>query len=103
MDPNNAANQAARMWGAVFGAVLVGVLCGLIPLTLGQRRDRPAIGWVGFVLCVVSGFLLGLIGALPMAGLMSLVIVLVGPPAKKPRPVGRSPKIRTPTPQSYDL
>jgi hypothetical protein len=100
MDANEA--EAYRM-GAMFGAVFVGILCGLIPVAVARKRDRAGLGWVGFGLCVVSGYFLGLIGALPMAGLMSLVIVVAGPPKRKTRPTGSAPKPRTPTPQSYDL
>ena len=96
-------NSAAFRMGALFGAVFVGILCGLIPLFLGGKRERPGIGWTGFVLCVVSGCLLGLIGALPMAGLMSLVIVAAGPPPRKSKRASVGPKPRTPSPQPYDL
>jgi hypothetical protein len=93
------------MIGAIIGAVVVGLLCGLIPLALGRKRERLALGWVGFALCIPAGLLLGLIGALPMAGLMSLVIVMVGRPEKKPRHTGSgtAPKPRTPAPEPYDL
>jgi hypothetical protein len=79
------------------------MLCGLIPLALGRKRERVALGWVGFGLCIPAGFLLGLIGALPMAGLMSLVIMIVGSPKKKSNRAGSGLKPKTPAPQPYEL
>jgi hypothetical protein len=98
-------NSTAFMLGAIIGAVIVGILCGLVPLSLAQKRQRQALGWIGFVLCIAAGFLLGLLGALPMAGLIALIIVLVGAPPKMKakRDPGSVPRMRKPAPESYDL
>ncbi len=83
MGQNNPANQAGYWVGVIFGGLVVGMLCGALPLWLGRKRQRMGLGWLGFGLCAVSGIALGLIGAVPMAGLTSLMIVVVGPPATK--------------------
>jgi hypothetical protein len=99
VDPNSAAYKV----GVVFGAVFAGVICGLIPLAVGRSRERMGFGWTGFLLCIVAGFFVGLLGALPTAAVVSVVILVAGRPAKKPQgqSAGRPPKM--PTPQEYDL
>ncbi len=105
MNEPGTAFRAGYVVGKIFGAVVVGILCGLIPLSLGRKRGRPALGWVGFAACVLAGLFLGLIGALPMAGVMSLVIVIAGPASSKSASVstGAGLKTRTPAPEPYDL
>jgi hypothetical protein len=101
------ANQPSYLIGSLIGAAIVGILCGCIPLKLAQTRERVGLGWLGFGLTFVAGFLFGLIGALPMAGVMSLLIVIVGSPAKKSKSkraaTAAGYKPRTPPPEAYDL
>ena len=96
-------NTTAYMVGAIFGAVFVGILCGLLPLAVGRKRERLGLGWVGLGLCVGSGFALGLFGAVPMAGLWSLVILVAGPPKRRPTHVDSGLTSGASTPQPYDL
>jgi hypothetical protein len=103
VDPNNAAHATGYAVGVIFGAIFIGILCGLIPLKVCQQRGRSGLGWLGFGLCLVSGFLFGLLGALPMAGVMSLVGVIVPSAAKKSGRSKQGLKPRPPVPQSYDL
>lgn len=55
--------------------LLLGVLSGLIPLALGLSYGRLRPGLTGFLVCVISGFGCGLLGGLPMALLMSSVVI----------------------------
>jgi hypothetical protein len=96
-------NSVAFNVGRVFGAVMVGIFCGLIPLAVGRNRDRVGLGWTGFGLCVVSGFLFGLLGAVPMAGLMSVVILVAGHPSKRAADSEPVFKPKTPAPPPYEL
>jgi hypothetical protein len=53
--------------GAIVGGLIAGILCGLIPLGAGARQNRLGIALSGFVVCMVSGVLLGALLALPVA------------------------------------
>jgi hypothetical protein len=55
------------------GAV-VGVVCGLAPLIYGLNRNEKGLAWGGFGACVAGGALLGLLLAIPMAILFSILI-----------------------------
>jgi uncharacterized membrane protein len=47
--------------------VLVGLICGVIPLFFSTGKDRLQLGFGGLLACVISGLLLGLLLALPVA------------------------------------
>ena len=57
----------------VFGS-MAGALCGLIPLTLGNRRQNTRLGQRGFVFCLVAGAISGVILALPVAAVFAWLI-----------------------------
>jgi hypothetical protein len=59
---------------AVVAALVAGVICGLFPLVYGLTRGRTSLAAGGFVACVVGGFILGLILAVPMAVLFCWLI-----------------------------
>jgi uncharacterized membrane protein len=46
---------------------LLGLICGVIPLFFSTGKDRVKLGFVGLLACVVSGLLLGLLLAIPVA------------------------------------
>lgn len=58
----------------VIGAV-VGTLCGLVPLIVGLVRNQVVLAVGGFVSCVVGGAVLGLILAIPLAAVFTILIV----------------------------
>ena len=62
--------------------LLVGVLCGLVPLTLGYRREQLALGIVGCVACVAGGLLFGLFLAGPLAFVFTLLIARTAAPER---------------------
>jgi hypothetical protein len=62
------------------GALFAGAVCGIWPLSAGAHRGRPGLGVTGFVCCVVSGFLLGCLLALPIAVFFRLLIGALGHP-----------------------
>jgi uncharacterized membrane protein len=47
--------------------VLVGLICGVIPLFFSTGNNRLKLGFGGLFACVVSGLLLGLLLAIPVA------------------------------------
>ncbi len=58
----------------IIGAVLAGIVCGLIPLIFGLVRGEKGLAWGGFGACIVAGFLLGILLALPMAIVFTVLI-----------------------------
>jgi uncharacterized membrane protein len=46
---------------------LIGLICGVIPLFFSTGRDRLKLGFGGLLACLVSGLLLGLLLAIPVA------------------------------------
>lgn len=53
---------------------LVGLICGLFPLYFSTGKDRLKLGFGGLLACVASGLLLGLLLAVPVAGLFLWLI-----------------------------
>src|ERR1022692_4640116 len=77
----------------VVGGCIAGVLCGLVLLYIGKSRNRPELGRAGFIACCVSGLVLGLLLALPMAAAFTVIIVMKGAP-KEPE-AATAPKMTT--------
>ena len=84
--PNNAAYANGFMVGALMGGLLVGLLCGLIPLKMGKARGSHGLAYGGMAACAVAGLALGLLGALPTAGLFALIISLTTASPKSTSP-----------------
>ena len=59
----------------IIGAIVAGVICGLVPLITGLVKGENSLAWGGFVACIAGGFVLGLILALPLAVLFTVLIV----------------------------
>ena len=64
--------RAAMIWGAL----VTGGLCGLLPLLVGVWRKKTALGFTAFVACLVGGSILGIILALPIAIIMTVIIAV---------------------------
>jgi hypothetical protein len=58
----------------VIVAIAVGIVCGLVPLIFGLIRGENALAFGGFVACIAGGFVLGLILAVPLAILFTVLI-----------------------------
>jgi hypothetical protein len=87
--------QQARAIGMIVGAIAVGIICGLVPLIFGLKKQRVALAWAGFAASAAGGFILGLLGAIPMAAIFSGWIAMSGS-AKPKKRVATAPRIRTP-------
>ena len=59
--------------------LIAGIVVGLLPLGIGFWKDRVALGVVGFVASALSGIVLGLLLAIPVAVVFTLAIVLMRP------------------------
>ena len=75
--------HTARLAGAIFGGLLAGCICGLLPLAVGRRRGRVRLGVAGLFICLVSGGFFGLLSALPVTILFTIVILILGKPENK--------------------
>jgi uncharacterized membrane protein len=53
---------------------LLGLICGVIPLFFSAGRNRLKLGFGGLLACVVSGLLLGLLLAIPVAAVFLWLI-----------------------------
>jgi hypothetical protein len=60
-------SDSSFFMGVLFGALLMGVGMGLFPLVIGLIFKRTSLAIGGFVACVIAGFVLGIIAALPTA------------------------------------
>lgn len=58
------------------GALIAGVVAGLFPLVFGLTRDQTPLAIGGFVACLASGLVLGLLLAAPVAVLFMIVIYM---------------------------
>lgn len=61
--------------GAVLGAILIGVICGLMPLITGLVKKQSSLGFIGLIGSIVGGFILGVLLALPIAIVFTIIIV----------------------------
>ena len=60
-----------------------GSLCGLLPLLVGKSRNNLTLGSVGFVCTLISGLILGVLLAAPVAMVFTLIIALSNRPAQR--------------------
>lgn len=67
-------HQSAYNLGVLIGSLVVGILCGSAPLIFGFIKKRITTGIIGFVCCLIGGLILGIILALPLAIIFSIVI-----------------------------
>jgi len=64
---------------AILIGLIVGVVCGLAPLVSGFLTGRVGLGVAGLVVTAISGMLLGLLLAVPVAIVFTLVIWFTRP------------------------
>lgn len=62
---------------------IAGFVVGLVPLIIGFSRKSKKLAILGFVLTLIAGMALSLIGALPVAGLFSWLILRKNPDSIK--------------------
>lgn len=54
------------MTDVITGALLVGLITGAVPAICGAVKGNMNLGMIGFVCCLVSGLVLGLLLAIPI-------------------------------------
>ena len=55
-------------------ALLAGIFVGMIPAISGAIKGKVGLGIGGFFACLVSGLILGLIGAVPVCAVFLYLI-----------------------------
>ena len=78
--------------GTLVGGFVAGMLCGMIPYHFGKKRKQPQLALAGLMTCTLSGVILGLLLALPVAGGFSLAIALRSKPEKPKAPIADEPQ-----------
>lgn len=70
----------------IIGAI-VGFVFGLIPLILGFKKQNTKFGIIGFVLTLLGGTFFSLLGALPVCGIFTWLILRKKAVEEKPAEV----------------
>lgn len=65
------------MVAAIYGALIAGAVSGLLPLLYGVHRERRVIGVTGLLVCGLCGLLGGLLVAVPVSIVFTVVIALL--------------------------
>ncbi len=82
------AEQVGFWIGTLFGGFVVGALCGLLPLIIGLKKQRRGLALTSCISCVVSGLILGLILAVPVSIIFTVVILCLKKPEEQ-NPISR--------------
>ncbi len=100
-----------ELFGTAFGACLAGAFAGLIPFFVGRITKVKTEGNWSFVLCIAIGFKFGILGALPLALVLSAVIFFISRLPKETQEklskmnarsmVGLSRKVNLPKPHTF--
>jgi predicted lipid-binding transport protein (Tim44 family) len=69
--------------GVFFGGLVAGALCGLLPLLLGMKKQRRGLALASWISCVLSGLILGLLLAVPVASVFTVVILCLKKPEQQ--------------------
>ncbi|MGB8261947.1 MAG: hypothetical protein WCE75_16425 [Terracidiphilus sp.] len=62
------------MFGYLIGGALMGLVCGLLPYFVGKKKNVEGLPVTALWVCAVCGLLLGILLALPVAIVFTVVI-----------------------------
>lgn len=60
---------------ALIVGLISGFVFGLIPLIVGFKKQNIKFGLIGFVLCIIAGSFLSLLGAIPVSIIFTWLIL----------------------------
>ena len=63
-----------RIIGMYMGAAAAGLLCGLVPYFIARKKNNKKLGIIALWSCIAAGLLLGILLAVPVAVILSIVI-----------------------------
>ncbi len=66
--------QKVEVGTLLVAGLIAGIICGLVPLIYGLMRDRRQLALLGFGASALAGLVLGLILAIPVAGIFVFLI-----------------------------
>lgn len=58
------------------GGGIAGFVCGLAPYFIGKKKNNKKLGKIALFSCIASGLALGVVLALPVAIILSIVVVI---------------------------
>ena len=58
----------------VIVSVITGMIWGAIPMIYGASKGRLGLAFAGFFSCTVGGYILGMLLAIPLAGIFTYLI-----------------------------
>ena len=73
-------DQLIFLIGTIMGGLLAGTVCGLVPLAVGRWKRRVTLGVWALLFCMFSGGILGVILAVPVALIFSMITLVLGRP-----------------------
>ena len=62
--------------GMIIGSLVMGGICGLLPFFIGKNYNQDKLGLAGLFACIGTGFLGGILLALPCAIIFTIIIIL---------------------------
>ena len=60
----------------IIGSLLAGCLVGLIPFFIAKKKDFTVMGVICLILCIVAGFIGGIIASVPVC-LISVIVIFI--------------------------
>ena len=74
-------SQQFGFWiGVLFGGFVAGAICGILPLVFALKKRRRGLAIASWISCVIAGLILGVILALPVAIIFTIIIVCLKKP-----------------------
>lgn len=64
----------AYYYGVVIGSLVMGAVIGAIPAICGAVKDKLKLALLGFIACLISNFILGLILSVPVCAVFLWLI-----------------------------
>jgi len=56
--------------------IFIGFLVGLVPYLIAKKRGHLKLGKIALAVCALSGSIFGLVSALPIAAIFTMVVAL---------------------------
>jgi hypothetical protein len=80
MNDQQPAEQVGFWIGILIGGAIAGAVCGLLPFFVARNYGRPTFATWSLVGCIAAGLVLGLIGAVPTAIILTVIVAIQGKP-----------------------
>jgi len=71
-----AQRMSPKRLGLFLGGGTAGLVCGLVPYFIGKKKNNRKLGKIALWSCIAAGLILGILLALPVAVIFSIVIAV---------------------------